>query len=90
MNRPADFGCRLVGFATAICISTRIRHKYVTLGYGVGSGVRGVSFREGPYFAILGKVNFERFSVVFEARRGHRKQNIFSIHGLPLLLLAFF
>jgi hypothetical protein len=41
------------------------------------------------HFAILGQVDLQGFRIIFESQRSHGKQDIFSIHRLPLLLLTF-
>ena len=41
------------------------------------------------YLTVLGQIDLQSFRVVLEAERGHREQNVFTVHGLPLLLLAF-
>lgn len=41
------------------------------------------------HFAILGKIDLERLGIVFEPERGHGEQDVFAIHRLALLLLAF-
>lgn len=41
------------------------------------------------YFSILGQINLECFSVVFEAEGCHGKENVLAIDRLAFFLLAF-
>lgn len=50
----------------------------------------GEGWSDRTHFSIFGEIYLERFGVILETQGSHGEEDIFAIHRLSLLLLAFF